>query len=122
MLTWTLNGTSLGEYRGLSPEVIYNLVYVGRITGVEVFEAPDMPEGALDLFSNGARYAHIRGLQKQKDRPATTITIPLIRENSVMETRQCGPDAVRTEASTSSVSCEEVSADPQEPNPVVPTH
>lgn len=59
---WRLNGTRIGDFRGLSEDRIANLKPVGTFSGVHVFASPDCPRGTLELWDRGARIAIIEGI------------------------------------------------------------
>lgn len=60
-MRWTLNGTPIADFRGLSKERIDRLKHVGTFYGCEVFTTPDCPMGTLELWDNGQRVAVIEG-------------------------------------------------------------
>lgn len=61
-MNWALDGTPLGEFRGLPEATINKLKHVGVFRGVYVFECGDVPPGTLELRQGSTLLAVIRGI------------------------------------------------------------
>ena len=55
-----------GACCGMLDEDIAKFKRVGNIAGVEVFEAPELPAGTLELWDRGVRMVVVRGLGWQR--------------------------------------------------------